>query len=164
MNVCKSVNLQSISSSMEDSFSPTIFSAVQVILLLWSFHDMLDIRITETSPDVWILVCKHNSRKASYFLNTSAWETTFYHMTHIPFHYMRTVFAKYGDIMWNGHEKSSLKVWDAQDSVCHTSEIIICMALYTACSVVKHCQQQVVEGFTLLMSCISQREAKIKQM
>lgn len=53
-------NVQSISSTSEDSFSPTMFSAVQLIFLLWSCDDRLNSRSTELWPDASIWVCNHN--------------------------------------------------------------------------------------------------------
>lgn len=45
-------------STSDDSFSPTMFSAKQDILLLWSCEDKLDSRSTETWPDVKIWECE----------------------------------------------------------------------------------------------------------
>lgn len=51
--------LQSISRSSDASFSPTMFSAVQVILLLWSSDDSLDRCSVDVCPDVWIWTDGH---------------------------------------------------------------------------------------------------------
>lgn len=69
-------NPQSMLSISDDSFSPTMFSAKQDILLLWSCEDKLDSRSTETWPDVKIWECER--------ANIPAWSHTIPQSDEVP--------------------------------------------------------------------------------